>query len=143
MQILEQTPREKSTLRGVYQFWRDPVCLVGWALYALNRFLLAPRFGQDFPFLYEHFNDSLLVPAALPPFIWARQQFGLRHASGVPTIREIVVVTLIASVVFEWFGPKYLGHSIGDWGDVAVYWLGALVAGAYWIGVRSLRTSSQ
>ncbi|RYX82338.1 hypothetical protein EON83_19775 [bacterium] len=137
MQASVRAPREAETLRGVYQFWRDPVCLLSWALYFFNRFVLVPRFGAEVPLLYEHFNDSLLVPAALPPFVWARQCFGLRHAAGYPTPREIVVTTLIASIAFEWLGPKYIGHSVGDWGDVAVYWLGALVAGICWFVARS------
>ncbi len=132
MQTPAQTPREDSTSRGVYQFWCDPVCLLSWGLYFFNRFFLAPRFGHEIPFLRDHFNDSLLVPSALPPFLWARQQLGLRRTAGLPSVREIVVITLIASVAFEWLGPKYLGHSVGDWGDVGVYWLGALLAGAWW-----------
>ena len=127
-----RTPRENSTSRGVYCFWRDPLCLSSWALYALNRFVLAPRFGGEMPFLREHLDDLLLVPSSLPPFLWARAQLGLRAVSGPPTPREIVIITLIASVGFEWLGPKYLGHSVGDWNDVAVYWVGALVAGLWW-----------
>lgn len=126
-----QTPREPDS-RGVFRFWRDPLCLGSWALYILNRFVLAPRFGTDFPFLRDHFNDLLLVPAALAPFLWARQKLGLRRAMNAPTWREIVVLTLLASIVFEGLGPKFVGHSVGDWRDVFVYWLGALVAGAWW-----------
>ena len=132
MPLTTQTPREITTSRGVYCFWRDPLCLFSWVLYCLNHFVLAPRFGGGIPFLREHLDDLLLVPAALPPFLWARQKLGLRSASGPPTPREIVVITLIASIAFEWLGPKYLGRSVGDWNDVAVYWVGALVAGSWW-----------
>ncbi|BCM93784.1 hypothetical protein IAD21_05675 [Abditibacteriota bacterium] len=136
MQNPTQTSGEVVSSPDVYEFWRDPVCLASWALYLLNRFVWVPRFGHELPFLSEHLDDLLLVPAALPPFVWARQCLGLRHVSGTPTVREVGVVTFIASVVFEWLGPKYLGHSVGDWNDVAVYWLGALFGGGWWTLVR-------
>ncbi len=126
-----QTPRETDS-RGVYRFWRDPVCLGSWALYLLNRFFLIQHFGQQFPFLREHGDDTLFLPAALPPFLWVRGRLGLRRPRGAPTWREIIVMTVLCSIIFEWLGPKFLGHSVGDWGDVAAYWAGALVAGAWW-----------
>jgi hypothetical protein len=127
-----ETPREDVTSRGVFAFWRDPVCLGSWALYLLNRFLLIRYFGQQFPFLAQHGDDALFLPAALPPFLWVRQQLRLRGPRGAPTWREIIVITLLCSVAFEWLGPKFLGHSVGDWGDVLAYWAGALVAGTIW-----------
>ncbi len=131
MKTEPETPHETRP-RGVWMFWRDPVCLGSWALYLLNRFLVAPRFGSEVPFLREHFNDLLFLPAALPPFLWAREKLGLRALKGAPSWREVLVLTFFASVLFEWLGPRFVGHSVGDWNDVAVYWIGALVAGAWW-----------
>jgi len=132
MKFPAKAPRETPDSRGAFVFWRDPICMGSWALYVVNRFYLAPRFGDAIPFLREHFDDTLFLPAALPPFLWIRQRLGLRGPIGAPTWREVVVLTFLCSVFFEWLGPKYLGHSVGDWGDVAVYWLGAIVAGACW-----------
>ena len=117
---------------GAFSFWRDPVCLGSWALYAFNRFFLEAHFGAQIPFLREHFNDSLLIPAALPVLVWARGALGLREQNGAPTWREIAFWLAIWSLFFEFLGPKFIGHSVGDWGDVAVYCLGALVAGVLW-----------
>lgn len=127
-----KAPRETFDSRGAFVFWRDPVCMGSWALYMFNRYFLAPHFGGQIPFLYEHFNDTLFLPAALPPFLWIRQQLKLREPKGAPTWREVIILTALCSVFFEWLGPKYLGHSVGDWGDVVVYWLGAVVAGGWW-----------
>lgn len=127
-----QTPRESSTSRGVFRFWRDPVCVGAWVLYLLNRFVLVSHFGQQIPFLFEHGDDLLFLPAALPPFLWARERLRLRGPQGAPTWREIIVITALCSIVFEWLGPKFLGHSVGDWNDVAAYWVGALWAGTIW-----------
>jgi len=132
MNTPNRTPRETQNSRGVFAFWRDPVCVGSWALYIVNRIVLAPRFGEAFPFLRDHFDDLLFLPAALPPFLWAREKLGLRGPKGAPTWREVLILTLLASIIFEWLGPKFLGHSVGDWGDVAVYWVGAIVAGAWW-----------
>ena len=126
------TPCEAEVSRGVYLFWRDPVCVGSWALYVVNRFFLIRHFGAHAPFLRDHFDDTLFLPAALPPYLWARERLNLRGPKGAPTWREIVVLTAICSVLFEWLGPKTLGHSVGDWGDVAAYWVGALAAGAWW-----------
>lgn len=127
-----QTPRKLPVSHGVFLFWQDPLCITSWAVYILNRFLLAPHFGTQIPFLREHLDDLLLVPAALPAFLWARQMLGLRRESGHPTWREIVLLTFLASVLFEWLGPRFLGHSVGDWDDVAVYWIGAILSGLWW-----------
>ncbi len=134
------TPRENSGSRGVYHFWRDPVCVGSWALYLLNRFFLVRHFGQQIPFLPEHGDDVLFLPAALPPFLGARQKLRLRGPKGAPTWREIVVITTLCSIIFEWLGPKYIGYSVGDWGDVAAYWTGALVAGTLWNWRKIKRT---
>lgn len=117
---------------GAFVFWRDKVCVASWALYALNRVVLAPHFGAQMPFLRAHFNDSLLVPAALPVLVWARGILGLRLENGPPNWREIVFWLALWSVIFELAGPKLVGHSVGDWRDVVAYLCGALIAGAIW-----------
>ncbi len=129
-------PREVQPSRGVYSFWRDPVCVGSWALYVVNRFLLIRHFGAHLPFLYEHFDDTLFLPAALPPYLWMRERLGLRGTRGAPTWREVIITTALCSVLLEGLGPRFIPQSwhasVGDWGDVAAYWVGALVAGAWW-----------
>ena len=132
MDETHQMPHTAADTCEPYEFWRDPVCMGSWALYVVNKFFLIRHFGRDVPFLYEHFDDTLFLPAALPPYLWMRQSLGLRGPKGAPTWRETVIITFWCSVLFEWLGPKYLGHSVGDWGDVFVYWVGALAAGAWW-----------
>ncbi len=48
-----------------FGYARDPLCLLSIGLYALNRWVLNP--ALEVPFLARHFNDLLLIPAALPP----------------------------------------------------------------------------
>ena len=112
--------------------WTDPICLIAWGAYFLNRLWFAPQFGNYLPFLREHFNDSLLIPAALPLLYWARFALGLRAENSPPTLREVLGWCAVWSLVFEWFGPRVFHLSVSDWGDVAAYFIGGILAALYW-----------
>ena len=122
--------------------WTDPICLAAWGAYFLNRFWWAPHFGADWPFLREHFNDSLLIPAALPLFYWARFRAGWREDTP-PTARDVLLWCVAWSLVFEWIGPRVFRYSVGDWGDVAAYFAGGLVAALWWNWPRKRDTEKQ
>lgn len=129
--------------RASYRPWRDPLCVLAWGAFAFNRFWFAPQFGASIPFLREHFNDSLLIPAALPALYWIRWKLGLRSTPAPPTWRDIVFWCVGWSLFFEWLGPRLLHHSVGDWGDVLAYFAGGVVAGLWWgWGVRGELTPS-
>lgn len=115
-----------------YRPWRDPLCYAAWGAYCLNRFWLAPHFGVSHPFLREHFNDSLLIPAALPVLYWIRWVLKLRPTPAPPRARDVLLWCLGWSVSFEWFGPHFLHRSVGDWGDVAAYFAGGALAALWW-----------
>lgn len=141
--LTSSTPSSLKREDGVYHFWRDPVCLGSWLLYVVNRFALIPLFAAYIPFLREHLDDSLLIPAALPPLLWVRTVCGLRPSQGVPSWREIVFWTALSSLFFEYLGPRYLHHSVGDWGDVVVYWVGGILAGLIWNWPRGAHIESR
>ena len=122
----------KPSVRAAYRPWTDPICLLAWGAYCLNRFVLTPHFGDIFPFLREHFNDSLLIPAALPILYWARFRIGLRETDAPPTWRDVLLWCAVWSLIFEWIGPTFLHRSVGDWGDVAAYFGGGIVAATWW-----------
>lgn len=105
---------------------------MAWALFGLNRLWLGPRFGGAAPFLREHLNDSLLIPAALPVLYWVRWRFGLRPTPAPPRARDVLLWCLGWSVCFEWIGPHFLHRSVGDWGDVAAYFAGGALAALWW-----------
>ncbi len=121
-----------SPTRKSWTPWTDPICLAAWGAYVLNRFVLAPQFGAELPFLREHFNDSLLIPAALPLLVWARFRVGLRDENSPPSWREVLLWCAGWSLVFEWLGPRFLHYSVGDWGDVAAYFIGGIIAALWW-----------
>lgn len=123
--------------------WSDPICLAAWAAYFLNRSLLAPQFGAQLPFLREHFNDSLLIPAALSLLYWARFRAGLRADNAPPSWRDVLLWCAGWSLFFEWLGPRVFRYSVGDWGDVAAYFIGGGIAALWWNWPRKIDTEKQ
>jgi hypothetical protein len=103
------------------------------ALYALNRWILKPRLHSSF--LHSHFNDLLLIPAALPLVLWLQRRLGLRSHDGPPEAPEIALHFVVWSVMAEGIAPL-LVQATGDWRDVLSYAAGALVSGAWWCVVR-------
>jgi hypothetical protein len=109
---------------------RDPLCLVAIAAYALNRWAIKPHTSS--PFLHGHFNDLLLIPAALPWVLWLQRRTGLRLHDTAPTAAEIALHTAVWSLVCEYLGPRWLHRGTADPLDVAAYAAGGLVAYLLW-----------
>lgn len=122
-----------------FRYAADPLFLAALAAYLLNREELKPRFGRHSPFLHGHFNDLLLVPVALPVFLWVYRRLGLRRGDGPPTFLEVAAHTLLWALFFEWLGPVRLHHGTGDWKDALCYAAGGLAAWAWWQGMARWR----
>lgn len=110
----------------------DPLFVASSGLYFINRVLGKPLLGSSLPFLKNHLNDCLLIPAALPPLLWVLQKLKLRHRNSPPSTREIVECTLLWSFCFEWVFPRYFHKGTSDWLDVVSYVAGAALFWAYW-----------
>lgn len=118
-----------------FGYARDPICLVACGLYAINRWVVTPRLTT--PFLHQHFNDLLLIPAALPPVLWAQRRLGLRRHDALPDWLEVALHTAVWSIAAEALAPRLFPHATGDLRDVAAYAAGAVAAGAWWHWQRS------
>lgn len=112
-----------------FRYAADPLCAAACALYALNRWLIRPHTHSAF--LRFHFNDLLLIPAALPFALWLQRRLGLRAHDAPPDVREIALHLAVWSVMAELIAPR-IAHVTGDWRDVLVYAAGALAARAWW-----------
>ena len=112
-----------------FGYWRDTLCRLSCAAYAANRWLLKPLCSSRF--LHSHFNDLLLIPAALPLVLWLQRRLGLRHHDRFPTAGELISHLVIWSVLFEWVGPHYM-RVTGDPLDVAAYAAGSAAAALWW-----------
>lgn len=100
------------------------------ALYALNRWVVKPH--VDAGFLHDHFNDLLLIPAALPLVLGVQRLLKWRDHDSPPTAGEIALHLVIWSMLCEVAGPRLVAHATADWRDVVAYAAGGLVAGLWW-----------
>jgi hypothetical protein len=113
-----------------FGYLRDLMFLVAASAYALNRWLLKPLLPS--PFLHGHFNDLLVVPAALPVVLWMQRELGLRAHDHAPTWAEMGVHLAVWSVICEFIGPFWLHHGTADLWDVAAYAAGGIAACLWW-----------
>jgi len=113
-----------------FGYLRDPLFLLSSAAYALNRWVLKPRIPS--PFLHNHFNDLLLIPAALPVMLVIQRVLGLRKHDQVPTGSEVLMHWVVWSLVCEWIGPFYFHMGVADIRDVVSYGAGAVMAYLWW-----------
>ena len=113
-----------------FGYGRDPLCLISIGLYALNRWGLKP--ALDLPFLENHFNDVLLIPAALPLVLWVQRKLNWRTHDRVPDTKEIALHLVVWGLIAEVAGPHLFDQATGDWRDLVAYATGAAVAGIWW-----------
>jgi len=123
-----------KTPHQAFGYVRDPLCLVAIALYALNRWLVKPHISGGF--LHDHFNDLLLIPAALPVVLWLQRRLGWRPHDEAPRWSEIALHLTIWGILCEVIGPHLVAHATGDWRDLIAYAVGAVISGWWWRSVR-------
>lgn len=117
-----------------FRYLRDPLCLGACFAYALNRWWLKP--SLDWPFLHNHFNDVLTLPAGLPVVLWFQRKLQLRHSDGPPDASETVLHLAVWSILCEYVGPTWLGRGTADPWDAVAYSIGGI--GAWWVWNRRL-----
>jgi hypothetical protein len=113
-----------------FGYFRDPLCVLACGLYLLNRLWLKQHVGGNF--LHGHFNDLLLIPAALPLVLWVQRRLGVRPTDERPRWGEIGLHVAVWSFAAEWVMPHVTARATGDWRDVVAYAIGAVVAGCWW-----------
>jgi hypothetical protein len=119
--------------RGVpFGYWRDPVFVVCLAVYFFNREWIKPHLHAYSPFFHGHLNDSLLVPVALPLYLFVYRRLGLRPDDAPPRSWEIALHLVVWSLFFKWFGPAVLHRSVADPFDLIAYWVGGALAWLVW-----------
>lgn len=113
-----------------FRYALDPLCVSACALYAVNRFGVKPHVGSEF--LRGHFNDLLLIPAALPFVLWINRRLGWRPHDAPPNAREIALHTALWALICEGIGPRWFQQGTADWCDVVAYATGAVIAWMLW-----------
>jgi hypothetical protein len=113
-----------------FRYGGDILCIGACAAYAVNTWLLPSDWRGVF--LREHFNDALLVPAALPLVLWLLRRLGLRDNDRPPLWIEIGLAFALWSIAAEMFAPFLFSNAVADWRDVVAYAAGAVIAGVWW-----------
>ena len=114
----------------VFRYGGDLLCIGACAAYAVNTWLLPETWRG--PFLREHFNDALLIPAALPLVLWLQRRLGLRDNDRPPTWPEIALAVGLWSIAAEVVAPLIFRNAVADWRDAVAYAAGAAIAGVWW-----------
>jgi hypothetical protein len=122
---------------AVFGYARDPLFLLAFAAYLLNREVIKPNLPRYSPLFHGHFNDGLLVPVALPFFLLVYRRLGLRPDDAPPRFWEMACHLLVWCVFFKWFGPAVLHRGVADPVDLAWYAAGGLVS--WWIWNHPIR----
>jgi hypothetical protein len=113
-----------------FGYARDRLFLLACSLYALNRWVLKPRFHSRF--LHDHFNDLLLISCALPLLLLFQRWLRLRTHDQLPTWGEIALYVVVWSILFEGIGPHIMPWTVGDPWDAVSYALGGILSGLWW-----------
>lgn len=100
------------------------------ALYGINRWMVKPLVHS--PFLRGHFNDLLLIPAALPCVLWIQRRLGVRPTDAAPTFQEIALHVAVWSVISEGLGPRFGHRGTADILDCLAYTVGGAAAWVWW-----------
>jgi hypothetical protein len=120
-----------------FRYLRDPVFLTAVAMHLLNRFVIRPLTGDPSDFFHCYLSDLLCVPVWLPLVLWLERRIRVREHDEPPTVRELVAMVVIWSIVFEVLVPStplhiWFPNAVGDPVDMLMYAAGAALAGFYW-----------
>jgi hypothetical protein len=115
-----------------FGYMRDPLCVVACLLYLVNRCWLRQDLGGVF--MSGHFNDLLLIPAALPLVLWVQRKLGVRAHDQRPRWQEIGMHVAVWTMAAEIVTPLFTQRATADWRDAIAYAVGALAAGTWWNG---------
>lgn len=116
-----------------FLYWRDPLCLIAFGSYWLNRLLIKPL--TPAVFFHSYLNDLICIPCFLPLALFVSRKIGLRRHDGPPTIFELATYLVTWSFVFEVVAPRLPAlypHTVGDPMDAVAYAAGAALGAVIW-----------
>jgi hypothetical protein len=125
-------PAKATKGSSSFGYWRDPVFLAACVIYAINRILIKPNLHEYSPFFHGHLDDSLLVPVALPLYLFFYRYIGLRPDNAPPRLWEIAIHLPGWTYFFEWFGPHVLHQGVADPFDAWCFLFGGIPAWLLW-----------
>jgi hypothetical protein len=123
-----------------FGYLRDRLFWLSAAAYSFNRLYLkfhltalrASPFHFVWSFFHSHFDDLLLMPAALPVVLWMQRFTGLRKNDLPPSWMEMIFHLAIWSVICKVVGPFWLKIGTADPWDVLAFTFGGVAAWFWW-----------
>ena len=123
-----------------FGYLADRLMQLALAAYALNRFAVLPHLAGFLPrrapwlwqFLHSHFDDFLMMPAALPVVLWLQRLTGLRRHDQPPGWLEMFAHLAVWTVMAKIVGPFWLHHGAADVWDVPFFAAGGVLACLWW-----------
>jgi hypothetical protein len=103
-------------------------------LYLLNRYVI--KCFSDYTFFQNYLNDFLFFPCAAPLLIALLHALGFRKKQNALSMRELALLFLWWSLLFEFIGPTYLNQGVADGWDVLSY-----MGGAVFYAIREVKVS--
>jgi hypothetical protein len=116
-----------------FRYLADPLFLVCFATYFVNRWLIKPHITGGF--CHDYLNDLICIPFWLPPMLWLMRRTGCRAGDGPPQAHEILIPLLLWSLCFEVILPwtdLFHGLDRADPKDVLWYAVGAMGSAIFW-----------
>jgi len=123
-----------------FGYLHDRLFGISLAAYAVNRLVILPhlsgfihsRLPWAWPFLHSHFDDSLMMPAALPVVLWIQRRTRLRQHDRPPSWLEMLFHLGVWSVMCKIVGPFYCHIGVADPWDILCFAGGGLAAWLWW-----------
>ena len=133
-----------------FAYLHDRLFQISLAAYTLNRLVLKSHLGflhhSRFHFLWSfshsHFDDLLLIPAALPVMLWVQRLLGVRLHDRAPGWLEMFAHLAIWSVMCKFVGPFLLHIGTPDPCDVLMFAIGGIAACFWWQRPLNASTSA-
>ena len=116
-----------------FRYLADPLFLLCFVLYFVNRFLFKRLVGDGF--FHDHFNDLICLPFWVPILVLLKSKLGLRADHAPPHPDEILIPLIVWSAVFELYLPHvrhFQGLATADPEDILWYVVGGLLASVIW-----------
>ncbi len=116
-----------------FRYLRDPLFLVCFGLYFVNRWVLEIQIPDSF--FGNHLNDLMCIPFCVPIMLFILRRLRLRPDDSPPHSHEIIVPLVLWAAIFEMWLPNitaFRGLATPDHLDVLCYTIGALIAGVVW-----------
>jgi hypothetical protein len=125
-----------------FRYFTDPVCVACLLIYPVNRWILKPHHIGGW-FTHGYLNDVICLPLFLPMILYGQRLFGIRRHDGYPRWWEVLQHWAIFSVVFQVVIPRLprgIYSSAGDPWDVLAYFVGGVLAWAWWTRMGAVQT---